>query len=162
MRSLIPLAEEAGNLLVSRKQKVAVAESAAGGLINAALLAVPGASGWCLGGAVLYTRQSRLALKGLHAEMFADMTGSTEVYAQFMARVVRERFDAQWCLCESGTAGPTGSRYGFSAGHACFAISGPVERALTIETGEDDRVANMYAFAEAGLTLLVEALKEDR
>ncbi len=102
MQTLIPLAEEAGQLLMARKEKVAVAESAAGGLINAALLAVPGASGWCLGGAVLYTRQSRLALKDVHPEMFADMTGSTEVYARFMARIVRERFDAQWCLCESG------------------------------------------------------------
>jgi nicotinamide-nucleotide amidase len=160
MQTLIPLAEEVGKLLVAREGKVAVAESAAGGLINAALLAVPGASGWCLGGAVLYTRQSRLALKDMHPEMFADMTGSTELYARFMARIVRERFDAQWCLCETGTAGPTGSRYGYPAGHACFAVSGPIDRALTIETGKDDRVENMYAFAEAGLKLLVEILKE--
>ena len=159
MRTLIPLAEEAGELLMARSEKVAVAESAAGGLINAALLAVPGASAWCLGGAVLYTRQSRLALKGVHPEMFADMTGSTEVYARFMARIVRERFDAHWGLCESGTAGPTGSRYGFPAGHACFAVSGAVDRALTIETGKNDRVANMHAFAEAGLRLLVDTLK---
>jgi|SRR5450631_174671 nicotinamide-nucleotide amidase len=159
MQTLIPLSEEVGKLLVARNDKVAVAESAAGGLINAALLAVAGASGWCLGGAVLYTRRSRLALKDMYPEMFAEMTGSTEVYARFMARMVRERFDAQWCLCETGTAGPTGSRYGYPAGHACFAVSGPVDRVLTIETGNDDRVANMYAFAEAGLRLLVETLK---
>ncbi len=145
--------------MLARNEKIAIAESAAGGLINAALLAVAGASGWCLGGVVLYTMRSRLALKDMHPEMFKDMTGSTEVYARFMARAVRERFDAQWCLCETGTAGPTGSRYGYRAGHACFAVSGPVERVLTIETGSDDRVANMYAFAMAGLKLLVEALK---
>ncbi len=159
MQTLIPLSEEVGKLLVARKDRIAVAESAAGGLINAALLAVPGASRWCLGGVVLYTLKSRLALRDMYPEMFADMTGSTEVYARFMARMVRERFDAQWCLCETGTAGPSGSRYGYPAGHACFAVSGPVERALTIETGSDDRVANMYAFAEAGLRLLVETLK---
>ena len=159
MQTLMPLSEEVGKLLVARNDKVAVAESAAGGLISAALLAVAGASGWCVGGAVLYTPRSRLALKDMHPEMFAGMTGSTEVYARFMARMVRERFDAQWCLCETGTAGPTGSRYGYAAGHACFAVSGPVERVLTIETGSDDRVANMYAFAEAGLRLLVETLK---
>jgi nicotinamide-nucleotide amidase len=159
MQTLLPLAEEVGNLLKTRKEKIAVAESAAGGLINAALLAVPGASGWCLGGAVLYTRQSRLALKGMHEDMFKDMTGSTEVYALFIARAVRERFDAQWCLCETGTAGPTGSRYGYAAGHACFAVAGPVERTLTIETGNHDRIANMYAFAEAGLMFVLQALK---
>ena len=159
MQALIPLSEEVGRLLEARKDKVAVAESAAGGLINAALLAVPGASRWCLGGVVLYTRQSRLALKDMYPEMFAEMTGSTEVYARFMARMVRERFDAQWCLCETGTAGPTGSRYGYPAGRACFAVSGPVDRALTIETGKDNRVANMYAFAKAGLELLADTLK---
>lgn len=159
MQTLIPLAEEVGDLLKSRKEKIAVAESAAGGLINAALLAVPGASSWCLGGAVLYTRQSRLALKGMHEDMFKDMTGSTEIYALFMARAVRERFEAQWCLCETGTAGPTGSRYGYAPGRACFAVAGAIERALTIETGNHDRVSNMYAFAKTGLMLVVDVLK---
>ena len=160
MQTLIPLAERAGVLLKARGGKIAVAESAAGGLINAALLAVPGASGWCLGGAVLYTKQSRLALKGMQAEMFKGMTGSTEAYALFMARAVRERFAADWCLCETGAAGPTGSRYGYPAGHACFAVAGPVERASTLETGQADRVANMLAFASAGLTFLVETLEK--
>lgn len=159
MQSLIPLALEVGDLLKARNAKIAVAESAAGGLINAALLAVPGASAWCLGGAVLYTRQSRLALKGMHEDMFKGMTGSTEVYALFMARAVRDRFEAQWCLCETGTAGPTGSRYGYAAGHACFAVAGAIERTMTIETGNDDRVSNMYAFAEAGLTFARDVLK---
>jgi PncC family amidohydrolase len=159
MEFLIPLAQEVGDLLKARNEKIAVAESAAGGLINAALLAVPGASSWCLGGAVLYTRQSRLALKDMHEDMFKGMTGSTEVYALFMARAVRERFEAQWCLCETGTAGPAGSRYGYAPGHACFAVAGTIERTLTIETGGDDRVSNMYAFAKAGLALAVDVLK---
>jgi PncC family amidohydrolase len=159
MQTLIPLAKEVGNLLQARKEKIAVAESAAGGLISAALLAVPGASTWCLGGAVLYTRQSRLALKGMHEDMFKDMTGSTEIYALFMARAVRERFEAQWCLCETGTAGPTGSRYGYAPGRACFAMARAVERTLTIETGNKERVSNMFAFAKAGLMLAVEVLK---
>ena len=159
MQNLVPLAEVVGDLLKARKEKIAVAESAAGGLINAALLAVPGASTWCLGGAVLYTRQSRLALKDMHEDMFKDMTSSTEVYALFMARAVRERFGAQWCLCETGTAGPTGSRYGYAPGRACFAVAGTIERTLTTETDDDDRVSNMYAFAKAGLMLAVDVLK---
>ncbi len=158
MQTLLPLAEQAGMLLKARGQKIAVAESSAGGLINAALLAVPGASGWCLGGAVLYTRQSRLALKGMHDDMFKGMTGSTEAYAIFVARAVRERFEAEWCLCETGTAGPAASRYGYPAGHACVAVAGPVEDILTIETGAEDRVSNMYAFADAALRFLLRTL----
>ena len=109
---------------------------------------------------MLYTKQSRLALKDMQAEMFKGMTGSTEAYALFMARAVRERYAAEWCLCETGAAGPTGSRYGYPPGHACFAVAGPVERAMTLETGRADRVDNMRAFATAGLAFLVETLEQ--
>ena len=57
-------------------------------------------------------------------------------------------------LGETGTAGPTGSRYGHAPGHSCIAVLGPVERAITIETGSPDRVANMRAFTVAALDLL--------
>ena len=158
MQQLLPFAATIGTILLRRRERIAIAESAAGGLINAALLAVPGASRWCLGGVVLYTRQARLALKHVELEQFEGLTGATEPYVQFLARTVRARFTADWCLCESGAAGPTGNRYGHAAGHACFAVSGAVERTTTLETGETDRLSNMHAFAAAGLTLLAEAL----
>ena len=75
-------------------------------------------------------------------------------------RGVRERLDATWGLSETGAAGPTGNSYGDDAGHACFAIAGPIERALTIETGSADREANMWAFTQTALNLLKEALAE--
>ena len=55
MNELLPHAERVAALLRARKQTVAVAEASAGGLISAALLAVPGASDYFLGGAVVYT-----------------------------------------------------------------------------------------------------------
>jgi nicotinamide-nucleotide amidase len=158
MRELLPIAERVGALLKSRNEKVVAAESSAGGLINAALLAVPGASGWCLGGAVIYTRTARAVLAGITDEMMRGMTASTEAYALLKARALRERFRADWCIAETGTAGPTGSRYGYAAGHACFAVVGPVERSATLETGSADRLANMHAFASAALDLLADAV----
>ena len=65
MQTLIPLAEKIAALLVARRETIAVAESSAGGLIAAALLAVPGASRYFLGGAVVYTKQARRTLLGL-------------------------------------------------------------------------------------------------
>ena len=118
MRELLPLAEKAAALLKARNETIAVAESSAGGLITAALLAVPGASAYCRGGAVIYTRQALLALKDMNVEMLAGMRPSTEAYALFEAQAVRERFAADWGLGETGAAGPTGNRYGDSAGHA--------------------------------------------
>lgn len=161
MRNLIPHAEKVAALLKARGETIAVAESSAGGLINAALLAVPGASAYCLGGAVIYTRKALFGLKDMRADLLQGLTPSTEAYALFEARAIRERFLADWGLGETGAAGPTGSRYGYPAGHACFAVAGRIERTATLETGSDDRVANMHAFAAAALQLLAESVGRD-
>lgn len=154
MQDLIPVAETIGAQLKARKESVAVAESSAGGLISAALLAVPGASAYYLGGAVVYTAKARVLLMDLPRESVAGMRSASEPYALLLARTARERFGATWGLSETGAAGPTGNPYGDAAGHTCIAIAGPMEMALTIETGQSDRAGNMRAFAAAALDLL--------
>ena len=158
MQSLLPLAERVGARLKARGETIAVAESSVGGLISAALLAVPGASAYFLGGAVVYTRQSREALLGIPPAALAGMRPATEAYAQLLAQTVRQKFSASWGLSETGATGPTGNRYGDPAGHACIALAGPSERVITLKTGDADRVANMRAFAKAALELLAERL----
>ncbi|HET7342804.1 MAG TPA: CinA family protein [Methylomirabilota bacterium] len=158
MGELSALAAAAAARLVARKETIAVAESSAGGLISAALLAVPGASAYFLGGAVVYTQAARRGLLGVGDEAVRGVRSSTEAYALVKARAIRERLGTTWGLSETGATGPTGNRYGDAAGHACLAISGPVERAVTLETGHGDREANMRAFARAALELLVQAL----
>jgi nicotinamide-nucleotide amidase len=154
MDELGSMASAVGALLKARKQTVAVAESSAGGLISAALLAVPGASAYFLGGGVIYTQAARRALIRVADEAVAGMRSSTEAYALLKARTVRELLGATWGLSETGAAGPTGNRYGDAAGHACIAVTGPVERVLTLETGRPDREANMWLFARAAVELL--------
>ncbi len=160
MKILIPTAELISSLLKSRKETVAVAESSGGGLISAALLAVPGASAYFLGGAVVYTRQARSALAGITDAEMKGLRSSSEPYAALLARTIKERHGAVWGLAETGAAGPSGNRYGDAAGHTCIAISGPVERVLTLETGRGDREANMRAFALKALETLLEALRQ--
>ena len=87
------------------------------------------------------------------------MRSSTEPYAALGAKTVRERMGATWALAETGAAGPSGNRYGDASGHACFAVTGPLERTLTLETGSTDRVANMRAFAKRALELLDEVIR---
>jgi PncC family amidohydrolase len=144
--------------LVQRGETIAVCESSAGGLISAALLAVPGASAYFLGGGVLYTRQSMQVLLDLGAPVMAGYKSATEPAALLLAQTIRRRFAASWGLAETGAAGPAGNRYGHAAGHSCLAISGPVERAITLETASADRPANMLAFAQAARDLLAAAL----
>jgi PncC family amidohydrolase len=158
METLLPLAEKAAALLRAKKQRIAIAESSTGGLIASALLAQPGASDYFLGGAVVYTVKSRQVFLGLGEADLTGMRPSTEAYALLAARRVRERFGADWSIGETGAAGPTGNRYGDAPGHSCIAVIGAAERAITIETRQSDRIANMRAFAAAALKLLAEAL----
>ena len=154
MQTLLPLAEQVALLLKARRETVAVAESSAGGLLAAALLAVPGASAYFLGGAVVYTRKAREQLLQLPREAVAGMRSASEPYALLLARTARQRLSASWGLAETGAAGPSGNPYGDSAGHSCIAIAGMAEEVITLETGDADRLANMRAFAAAALQLL--------
>jgi PncC family amidohydrolase len=155
MKALLEKAEILGARLKARHETVSIAESSSGGLLSAALLAVPGASAYFLGGAVVYTAKARVLLMDLPREAVAGMRSSSEPYALLLARTARERFGATWGLSETGAAGPTGNPYGDAAGHSCLAVSGPVEQAFTLETGAPDRYNNMVAFAEAALDLIL-------
>lgn len=156
MRDLLPLAQRVATLLKARDETVAVAESSAGGLITASLLAVAGASAYCLGGSVIYTAQAWRALRDFDPALLGGHRSATEGNALARARIIRERYGASWGLGETGATGPSANRYGDPAGHACLAVSGRSEHAITVSTGSGDRVANMHAFAAAALNLLAE------
>lgn len=158
MDPLSPLAEKIAALLIERRETIAVAEGSAGGLISAALLAVPGASAYFLGGAVVYTAPARSGLLAIDAADMHGLRPSTEAYAALLAERIRARLGATWGLAEAGAAGPTGNRYGDAAGHSCLAVNGPVALTTTLETSSADRKANMVAFAERALMLFAEAL----
>ena len=124
MLSLLPTAERIAELLKARRETIVVAESSTGGLISAALLAVPGASAYFLGGAVVYTRQSRALLLGIPDDALGAIRPATEAYALLLARSARQQFGSTWALAETGATGPTGNRYGDAAGHSCLALAG--------------------------------------
>ena len=158
MQELVARAGRVAALLKASRETVAVAESSAGGLITAALLAVPGASAYCLGGTVLYTRQAWDSLRDFDEKLLGGHRSATEPNARIRARLARERFGATWGIGETGAAGPTGNRYGDPPGHACIAVSGEGEISITVRTGSKDRLANMHAFAAAALELLEKTL----
>ena len=160
MDELVAHAERIAARLKARKETVAVAESAAGGLITASLLAVPGASAYCLGGMVIYTRQAWEALREFDEALLGGHRSATRENALIRARLARERFGATWGLGETGAAGPTGNRYGDPAGHAWVAVAGPGENTLKLATRNDDRLTNMRAFAAAALELFEKCLSD--
>lgn len=159
--SLPELAARVGERLRQRGETVAIAESSAGGLVSAALLAVPGASAYYVGGAVVYSRRAGKSLLGLTAEDMQGLRGETEPYARLAAGRVRELLRATWGLCESGAAGPSGSPYGDAPGHLCIAVAGATTLVSgTIETADTDRAANMDRFARHLLALFAQVLDQ--
>jgi len=158
MKDLVAIAENIAAKLIERRQTIAVAESSTGGLISAALLAVPGASAYFLGGGVIYTRDARRILMDIPDEAMKGIRSASEPYATLLASQIRQRFSTDWGLSETGATGPTGNRYGDAAGHSCMAVAGPQSQVITLETGSNDRVANMQVFASTALNLLLQNL----
>jgi len=158
MKDLVAIAEQIAAMLVARHETIAVAESSAGGLISASLLAVPGASAYFLGSAVVYTRDARRILVDIPDEAMKGIRSASEPYAQLLASQIRHRFSTDWGLSETGATGPTGNRYGDAAGHSCMAVAGPEPSVMTLETGSTDRLGNMHVFASTALNLLLQNL----
>ena len=162
MPDLTSMAASLGALLKETEQTLAVTESSCGGLLSACLVSIPGASAYYRGGAVVYTRFAQRGLLQVPDSAMTGIRASSEPYALLNARTVRESLVTTWALSETGASGPTGNRYGDSAGHACIAVTGPVERAITVETGDDNREANMWVFAKAAFDLLEQCVRESR
>ncbi len=160
MSEIAALATKIAKLLSERKHTISVAESSSGGLISAALLAVPGASSYFSGGAVVYTGEAKRIFVGLDKTTSDSYRPATQRHAIDLARCARDTLEATWGLGETGAAGPTGNRYGDPPGHTCIAVAGPIDLSTTIETGQSDRESNMNAFAVAALRLMEKALVE--
>ena len=152
--------ERIGALLRERGETVAVAEGSAGGLISAALLSVPGASAYYVGGTVIYTAAASRAWMAGEIEVPAGMRGATETFASYLAKSVRSKVGATWGVGEAGAAGPP-NPYGDPAGHSWLAVDGPRSTTQHLLTGLDDRGENMLAFTAATLALFAEVLAAD-
>ena len=150
-------ARHIGEALRTRGETVAIAEGSAGGLVSAALLSVPGASAYYVGGTVIYTVAASRAWMAGEVEVPPGMRGATEAFATYLAASVRRKVSATWGIGEAGAAGPA-NPYGDPAGHTWVAIDGPRSATRNVLTGLDDREDNMVAFAAAALGLFAAAL----
>src|SRR5260370_37741792 len=107
MKDLVAIAEQIAAKLIERRQTIAVAESSTGGLISASLLAVPGASAYFLGSAVVYTRAARRILMDIPDEAMKGIRFPSEAYATMLAGHIPQRFCADWALSATGATRPT-------------------------------------------------------
>ncbi len=160
MKELGELSAAVAALLKERDQTISVAESSTGGLISAALLAIPGASAYFQGGGVVYTLEARRALLGITNSQVEGLSPLSEEYITLSAQAIRQKLGTTWGLAEIGATGPAGTRYGHPPGMCVLAVDGPVQLTREIETGSDDREGNMWRFTEAAFELLGEAMAQ--
>ncbi|EEA25933.1 hypothetical protein TMatcc_005817 [Talaromyces marneffei ATCC 18224] len=161
--TLRPLLEEISSLLKERKETVSVAETAAGGIISASLLSVPGASAYYKGGLTLYTLESRIVFADWTQEHIANYKGPTTAIVAGLAESTRSKLQSTYTISESGTAGPGGGKASRKPGVAFLAIATPGgSYTREIDTGYgEDREKNMVGFAEEALKLLRDVIKGD-
>ena len=155
---LFEAGKELATALRQTERSVAVSESAAGGLINAALVAVPGASAFYKGGMIVYTSSGRDLLAG-DDPLPQGLRGATEAFALVQARRARQLYRADWGIGETGATGPSGNPYGDAPGVGWVACSGPTELTAELRTGSNDRESNMCEFAIAALELTIQAIR---
>jgi nicotinamide-nucleotide amidase len=156
---LLAVGAACGELLRGRGETVSTAEGSCGGLMSTALLAVPGASAYFVGGSVIYTKGALDGMLTGKVERPERLRGASEPWVLHLARAARAHMNTTWGIGEGGATGPSGNPYGDPAGHAWVGVAGPTEASRHVLTGESDRATNMVAFAIAGLELLADTLR---
>lgn len=161
LEDLAAIGTQAGAMLKSRHQTIAVVDGATGGLVSTSLLAMTGASAFYLGGGVIYTLKGRRIVLDHPPGSLRGHTSATEGYAIAQAELIRERYGADWGIAETGAAGG-GSAHplGVASGISAVAVVGPngIIASRLVQTGSNDRLGNMQAFTQAALTLLRDTL----
>ena len=160
MKELVTIAEKIATQLIARKQTIAVAESSTGGLISAALLSVPGASAYFLGGAVVYTRDARRLLMDIPDEAMKGIRSASEPYAKLLASQIRQRFATDWGFRKPARRDRPAIATATPRAIAAWRWRVRKTTVFTLETGSADRQANMQAFAKTALNLLLENLSK--
>ncbi|KAI4260180.1 MAG: hypothetical protein L6R42_004190 [Xanthoria sp. 1 TBL-2021] len=162
--SIRPILNEVASLLTSRNETISVAETAAGGIISASLLSVPGASKFYRGGLTLYTLESRVQFAGWTEENKKNYSGPNAEVVSGLAKNVKEKLGSTYCLCESGTAGPGGSGATPNRKPDFVALAIASENGVVTEEttsgANGDREKNMVEFARLGLELLKRVILE--
>jgi nicotinamide-nucleotide amidase len=147
--------------LTARGQTLATAESLTGGLLGAAITAVPGASAAYVGGVVAYATPMKHRLAGVDADLLAAVGPVSERTAIALAAGVRAATGADWAVATTGVAGPA-SQDGHEPGEVWVGIAGPMLAATAVRydfTG--DRAAVRTAAVQAALALVAGALAAD-
>jgi PncC family amidohydrolase len=154
-----PLARDIADLLLAHDATLAVAETTAGGLISARLIAIPGASRWFERGVVAYSAAAKHDLSTSAERILREHGAVSTEFVTDMVEALRARSGATFVVGESGIAGPqTGRRSAKPVGSAVIAVASPHGTHIEEHVFPGERTDVMAAICERALTLLKETL----
>lgn len=103
--------------------QLAVAESCTGGLLAAAITAIPGASDVFDRGFVTYSNEAKMDMLGVSSEIIETFGAVSLACAWAMARGCLDRSGADVAVAVTGIAGPGGETEKKPVGHVLFALA---------------------------------------
>jgi len=151
-------AREIIRLLLDRGQTLCTAESCTGGLMSAAITAVPGASAVFLGGAAVYAYSAKERILGVRADTLLAQGAVSEAVAREMATGALAAFGADYAVSITGIAGPGGGMPGKPVGLVWIAAEGPERATAQSFVFPGDRDAVRARSVEAAFELLKEVI----
>lgn len=113
------------NLLVDKKQTLAVAESCTGGLIASSITQNEGVSAFFKGAVVTYHTKSKTDLLGVDKKIIDEHSVVSEAVAKAMVLSVKKKFDVDYAIATTGNAGPTKGDSRAEIGTVFIAIASP-------------------------------------
>jgi PncC family amidohydrolase len=156
-----PLEVLVGELLSSRRLRLAVAESCTGGLIGHLLTNVAGSSRYYMGGVIAYANEAKVRLLGVSWETLEKYGAVSSETVIEMARGVRVTLAADIGISVSGIAGPGGGTPEKPVGTVWVGLSSPMQEYSRHYLWSGDRLAIKEQSAQAALTLLVDYLQKE-
>jgi len=115
------------NLLINKKQTLAIAESCTGGLIASSITQNEGVSTFFKGAVVTYYTQSKTDVLNVDKEVIDEYSVVSGAVAKAMALSVKKKFDVDYAIATTGNAGPTKGDADAEIGTVFIAIATPVE-----------------------------------
>ncbi|HMA33931.1 MAG TPA: nicotinamide-nucleotide amidohydrolase family protein [Chloroflexia bacterium] len=152
-------AAAAGQRLLARHLRVAVAESCTGGLLGHWLTEVPGSSAWFLGGVIAYAYEVKTGLLGVPDALLAAHGAVSAECVIAMADGVRRLLGSDLALAITGIAGPGGATPTKPVGTVYVALADGQATRVAHYVWPGNRTANKEASARAALALLLEWLE---
>lgn len=138
-------------ILRNRKKSLSVAESCTGGRISALLTTNAGASDIFMGGAVVYSNDSKSELIDVNPETIKKYGAVSRECAEEMATGIRMRLGTDYSIAATGIAGPDGGSADKPVGTLWVAVSGDNFTVSKRSVFTGDRERNIVRFASEAL-----------